>query len=126
MDRTANTIVPTTVKITQTYVVYGMDPYAYSMDPSNLCCLPNGPIKLMLLTVWTHQTYVVYGMDDRTANTIVPTTVKITPVMLCLVSVYLVVEKVEWANTVNKVNLWSTGSFIFFPTPCLLYGCSIC
>jgi hypothetical protein len=45
------------------------------------------------------------GRMDRTANTIVPTTVKITPVMLCLVSVYLVVEKVGWANTVNKVNL---------------------
>ena len=40
----------------QTYVVYGM-------DPSNLCCLQYGPIKLMLLTVWTRQTYVVYGMD---------------------------------------------------------------
>jgi ABC-type maltose transport system permease subunit len=45
------------------------------------------------------------GRMDRTANTIVLTTVKITPVMLCLVSVYLVVEKVGWANTVNKVNL---------------------
>jgi hypothetical protein len=25
------------------------------MDPSNLCCLRNGPFKLKLLTVWTHQ-----------------------------------------------------------------------
>jgi hypothetical protein len=33
------------------------------MDLSNLNCLQHGPIKLKLLTVWTHQTYVVYSMD---------------------------------------------------------------
>ena len=33
------------------------------MDPLNLCCLWNGPIKLKLFTVWTHRTYAVYDMN---------------------------------------------------------------
>ena len=45
------------------------------------------------------------GRMDRTVNKIVLTTVTITHVMLCLVSVYLVVEKDGWANAVNKVSL---------------------
>ena len=53
------------------YVVYSMGPpdlhclhYGISthtlftnMDPLTLSCLWNGPIKLMLLTVWTRQAY---------------------------------------------------------------------
>jgi hypothetical protein len=31
------------------------------MDPLSLSCLWNGPIKLMLFTVWTNQCYVLLG-----------------------------------------------------------------
>lgn len=33
------------------------------MDPSNLCCLRNGPIKLKLLTIWRYRTHAVFSMD---------------------------------------------------------------
>ena len=33
------------------------------MDPSNLCCLRNGPIQHKLLTVWRYQTYAVYSIE---------------------------------------------------------------
>ena len=42
---------------------------------------------------------------DRTVHRIVLTIVTITPVMLCLVYVYMVVEKVGWAHPVNNVSL---------------------
>ena len=42
---------------------------------------------------------------NRIVHRIVPTIVTITPVMLCLVYVYMVVEKVGWAHTVNNVSL---------------------
>ena len=42
---------------------------------------------------------------DRTVHRIVPTIVTIIPVMLCLVYVYMVVEKVGWAHPVSNVSL---------------------
>ena len=45
------------------------------------------------------------GLMDRTANNIVLTTVTITLVMWRLVYVYLVVQKVGWAPTVNNVSI---------------------
>ena len=41
----------------------------------------------------------------RTVATTAPITVMITLVMLCLVYVYLVVERVGWGHTVNSVRL---------------------
>jgi hypothetical protein len=35
----------------------------YNMNPSNLCCLRNGPINLTLLTVWTHRIYAFYSIE---------------------------------------------------------------
>ena len=42
---------------------------------------------------------------DRTVAKIALITVMITLVMLCMVYVYLVVERVEWGHTVNNVSL---------------------
>ena len=42
---------------------------------------------------------------DRTVDNIALITVIITLVMLCLVYVYLVVERVGWGNIVNSVRL---------------------
>ena len=52
----------------RTHQAYAVD----SMDPSSLCCLQNGcikltlfhygPIKLILLMEWTHQHYIVYSI----------------------------------------------------------------
>ena len=47
------------------------------------------------------------GRMDRTVNKIVLTIATITLVMLCLVYVYLVVEKVGWGHTVNSISLLS-------------------
>ena len=47
------------------------------------------------------------GRMDRTVNKIVLTIVTIPLVMLCLVYVYLVVEKVGCGYTVNNVSLLS-------------------
>jgi hypothetical protein len=41
---------------------------------------------------------------DRTVHRIVPTIVTITPVMLCLVYVYMVVEKVIYKYVVDLMN----------------------
>jgi len=41
---------------------------------------------------------------DRNVDKIAPITVTITLVMLCLVYVYLVVERVGWDNIVNSVS----------------------
>ena len=51
---------------------------------------------------------------DRTASTIVLTTVAIALVMLCLAYVYLVVEKVGWAHTVNNVSLGNRSVLCVF------------
>ena len=45
------------------------------------------------------------GRMDRNVNRIVLTTVTMTLAMLCLVYVYLVVEKDGWAHSVNNVSL---------------------
>ena len=42
---------------------------------------------------------------DRTVAKIALITVMITLVMLCLVYVYLVVERIGWGHTVNNVSL---------------------
>ena len=52
------------------------------------------------------------GPMDRTANKNVLTTVTIALVMFCPVYVYLVVEKVGWAHTVNNVSLLGSISSI--------------
>jgi hypothetical protein len=80
------------VRTLRTYAFYSLDlsilyylqhgyiklTFFYNIDPLNLCCLRNGPIKLMLCSEWKHQTYGVYSMTifvyDKT-NTITLLTV---------------------------------------------------
>jgi hypothetical protein len=77
------------------------------MDPLNLCRLWNAPIKLKLFTVWTYRTYAVYDMNP--SNLCLqngPIKLKLFTIYnVCLVYVYLVVEKVGLAHTVNNVSL---------------------